>query len=306
MELKDLIRPETLPVDGYALAAAREPGLAIRARQLTAARGNQPPTIAAILFVEDAGSVLYTRLKREAATRLGIGYQVFEFPISTPVAEVQAKILELNQNPEITGVMIQKPYRGQRDPGEYQIWWHNLISTIDPAKDVDGLTPTTLNLVKANRWQQAGVVLPATCRAVLILLKHYTRIFDLTPERRAELKVAVIGRSELLGLPLAAELKNQKCDVILLGKKDLNQLIEQKIFLKNFDLVITATGQVAFLKGEWLKPESLVVDVGEPRGDVEWKSAGQVASLITPVPGGVGPLTVSSLMENSLDLLEPR
>ena len=178
------------------------------------------------------------------------------------------------------------------------------MSAINPVKDVDGLAPQTLAKIQANSWRQAGAVLPATCRAVLLILKHYTRILELEIAEKNQLKVAILGRSELLGLPLAAELINQKYQVSLLGRADINNLIEQKLFLKDFDLIISATGQPGLITGEWLKPESLVIDVGEPRGDVDFKTAATVASWVTPVPGGVGPLTVSCLMENSLDLLE--
>lgn len=304
MSLSDLLHLEHLPVNGLRLAEAREPGLAIRVQQLKAQ--GLAPTIAAVLFTEDAGSVLYTRLKREAAERLGIVYQLHSFSVATPVAEILAKIHQLNADPMVTGIIIQKPYRdvSYQSKEAYQTWWSALITAIDPRKDVDGLTPYTLNLVRKNSWQANRAVLPATCKAVLVLLNYYTKLFELPTDSRVQLKVAVIGRSELLGLPLAAELSNQDFQVTLLGKKELAELIEQQKFLKDFDLVITAAGQPGFLKGEWLKPKSIVVDVGEPRGDVDFASAIQVAALVTPVPGGVGPLTVSCLMENSLDLLE--
>jgi len=304
MNLRDLIKTETLPVDGYALALAREPGLAIRAQQLTASRENQPATIAAILFTEDAGSLLYTRLKREAAARLGIGYQVFEFSVTDPIEKVITQVLQLNLDSKITGIILQKPGRGSRSPEEYKAWWQPLVAAIEPAKDVDGLTPTTLAKIKANEWRETGTVLPATCRAVLLILKHYTRILELDIKAKAQLKVVILGRSELLGLPLAAELINRKYQVSLIGKSELNNMIEQKVFLKDFDIVVSATGQRSLITGDWLKPESLVIDVGEPQGDVDFKSVAPVASFVTPVPGGVGPLTVSCLMENSLDLLE--
>jgi methylenetetrahydrofolate dehydrogenase (NADP+)/methenyltetrahydrofolate cyclohydrolase len=303
VKLPDLLKTETLPVDGYALAAAREPGLAIRTQQVRAARNNQPPSIAAILFKEDAGSILYTRLKKEAAARLGITYQVFEFSVADPVETVIVQVQVLNADPAITGIIIQKPARGQRDITEYKSWWQALVAAINPAKDVDGLTPSTLAQVTANTWQTAGVVLPATCRAVLLILHHYTRILELPEVKKNQFKIAILGKSELLGLPLAAELKNQKYQVDLLGRKEINALIEQKMFLHDFDLIVTATGQPKLITGEWLKPEAIVIDVGEPQGDVDATSAAKTASLITPVPGGVGPLTVSCLMENSLDLL---
>jgi methylenetetrahydrofolate dehydrogenase (NADP+)/methenyltetrahydrofolate cyclohydrolase len=286
--------------NGYALAAAREPGLAARAQQLIAA--GKPPVIAAILFTEDAGSILYTGLKREAAARLGIGYHVYAFSQADDSAQVIAKVQELNQDPTVTGIIIQKPGRGLRSPAEYKAWWQPLIMAIDPAKDVDGLTPSTLAKVQANTWQGSGVVLPATCRAVLVLLKEYTRLFELEPAAKTDISIAVLGRSELLGLPLTAELKNQGYQVNLLGKQDLIDLIEQKKYLQKYDLVISATGQPKLITGDWLKPGAIVIDVGEPKGDVDFASASQVASLVTPVPGGVGPLTVSCLMENSLDL----
>jgi methylenetetrahydrofolate dehydrogenase (NADP+)/methenyltetrahydrofolate cyclohydrolase len=298
----DLLITERLPINGVELAAGREAALTARVQQLKTQ--GKFPTIAAILFTEDAGSVLYTRLKQEAAERMGIVYQLHRFSLQTPLVDVLTQIQMLNQDPSITGIIIQKPYRTTQAKADYQAWWQALIMAIDPKKDVDGLTPNTLAAVRNNTWRAAHAVLPATCRAVLVLLSYYTRLFEVAPELRSGLKVAVIGRSELLGLPLAAELTNQKFSVTLLGKAETAALVEQQKFLHDYDLVITAAGQPGFLKGAWLKPQSMVVDVGEPRGDVEFVSAVQVAAVVTPVPGGVGPLTVSCLMENSLDLLE--
>lgn len=304
MLFSDLLITERLPINGVALAAGREAALAERVQHLKV--HGKFPTIAAVLFTEDAGSVLYTRLKQEAAERMGIVYQLHRFSLQTPLVDVLSQIQTLNQDPAITGIIIQKPYRTTQSKADYQAWWHALIMAIDPRKDVDGLTPATLAAVRSNTWRATHAVLPATCRAVLVLLSYYTHLFAVAPELRSGLKVAVIGRSELLGLPLAAELANQKFSVTLLGKAETAALVEQQKFLHEFDLVITAAGQPGFLKGGWLKPHCMVIDVGEPRGDVDYASAASVAAVVTPVPGGVGPLTVSCLMENSLDLLEHR
>ncbi len=292
--------------NGLAAAQAREIELLSEVQALRA-RGAQP-AIAAILFQEDKGSVLYTGLKREAASRLGIDYQVFEFSLTAGPDQAIAKIQQLNQDPTITGIIVQKPWRqtwlkNQSLPeANFDHWWQALVSAVDPDKDVDGLTPSTLALIESGAWQSAGRVLPATCQAVLTILDRHINLFSPINQMERGRRVAIIGRSDLLGTPLYWVLKSRGCEVILLGKKELKQGIEQKNYLHGFDVIISATGVAGLITGELIDVGAKVIDVGEPRGDVEFASVSAKASFVTPVPGGVGPMTVVSLMTNCVEL----
>lgn len=296
--------------NGLATAQQLEADLVVAARKLAAA-GIQP-VIAAILFQEDKGSVLYTSLKREAASRLGIGYQVFQFSVTDPVDNVIAKIIELNLDSTITGIIVQKPWRQTwvtAQPSEttttFSDWWRSLVSEVDPAKDVDGLTPSTLALLKSGDWLNSGQVLPATCQAVMIILDRYINLFHVSGlMEQSRKRVAIIGRSDLLGTPLYWVLKNRKCEVVLLGKKELKQGIEEKNYLHGFDIIISATGVANMITADLLDDGTAVIDVGEPRGDVDFMRVKEKASFITPVPGGVGPMTVICLMANCIRLAE--
>jgi methylenetetrahydrofolate dehydrogenase (NADP+) / methenyltetrahydrofolate cyclohydrolase len=256
---------------------------------------------------------LYTGLKREAAQRLGIGYQVYEFSFTTPVAEVIAQIQALNHNPTITGIIVQKPWRqtwqaAQTDQtAHFDSWWHELVAAVEPSKDVDGLTPSTLALVQAGNWAQAGRVLPATCQAVYLILDRYINLFSLKigVEQRSP-RVVIIGRSDLVGTPLYWVLKHRGCEVILLGKKELKQGIEEKNYLHGFDVIISATGVAGLITGELIDEGVRVIDVGEPRGDVQSATVREKAQFLTPVPGGVGPMTVVCLMANCVELAKQR
>jgi methylenetetrahydrofolate dehydrogenase (NADP+) / methenyltetrahydrofolate cyclohydrolase len=269
--------------------------------------------IAAILFREDKGSVLYTGLKREAAARLGIGYQVHEFSLTDSVAAITDKIRELNADQSLTGIIIQKPWRRTWESAQtssaasleqisFNDWWQRLVTVLDPNKDVDGLSPATLNQVRTGDWQQSGAVLPATCQAVISILEGYTNLFsDTIPTEQSRQRVAIIGKSDLMGTPLFWVLKQRRCDVFLLGKKELKQGIEQKNFLHGFRVIISATGVAGLIVPSLIDEGAVVIDVGEPRGDVATEVR-ETASFVTPVPGGVGPMTVACLMANCVKL----
>lgn len=299
------------------------------------------PKIAAIFFHEDAASALYTSLKKATAENLGIVYQAKAFSFTTPVAEIQEYLESLNTDPSITGIIIQKPWTKKWleavPNGDFKIWWSSLVSNIatkkshDVNKDVDGLSPDTLSSIKRGTWMQEQMVLPATARAVLSILKDYRANVDPDFSYLTE-KVLIIGQSDLLGRPLfwhmqnlmqkgatvpqnfgeacqlsvlEAQASSKKCEAKLVGKQGLKELIEQKKSLSDFRVIISATGQKNLINGDLIASHSILIDVGEPQGDIDLSSCLNKADFITPVPNGVGPMTVISLMANALDLLKP-
>lgn len=298
------------------------------------------PKIAAIFFHEDSASALYTALKKETAENLGIAYQAKAFSFATPVAEIQEYLESLNSDKSITGIIIQKPWTKKWlesvPNGDFAKWWLSLVSRIATKKshgvnkDVDGLSPDTLNAIERGTWMQEQMVLPATARAVLSILKDYRSNVDKEFSYLTE-KVLIIGQSDLLGRPLHWHMQNlmqkgatvpvnfgeacqiavseaqqadKKCEVKLVGKQGLEELIEQKKYLSDFRVIISATGQKNLINGNLIAPHSILIDVGEPQGDIDLPSCLNKADFITPVPNGVGPMTVISLMANALDLLK--
>ena len=291
--------------DGYQFVAKREQQLKERVAKLKAK--GVSIVVAAILFSEDKGSQLYTGLKQQAAERVGIEYQVHTFSITDPVADVIAKIRQLNQDAAVTGIIIQKPWRktwqsvltdaGQpvESPAQqFTEWWTSLVKNIDEQKDVDGLHPNTLRAIEQGTWQQQAKVMPATAKAVLSILESTQQLI--------QGNYVVLGKSDILGKPLAYELSNRGFTVELLGKKELKEKSETGEWLKEANVVISATGQSHLVKKEMLSPGAVLVDVGEPRPDIDQESVASVASFLTPVPGGVGPVTVVSLLENAVEL----
>lgn len=302
--------------DGNKKAAEKEAQLKAEVDQLVV-----KPQIGAILFSEDAGSRLYTRLKKEAAERIGMGYQLHEFSVKDSPPNIIEKIEQLNANREITGIIIQKPTRRiweqhQTEQGSYAEWWHQLVSSIDENKDVDGLHPSTIAAIANNSWKEKGRVLPATCQAVIdILVDFCGEVINKKPEETEphsalkclqEKKIIILGKSDLLGKPLYYYLHNLDLNVEMIGSKELEERVALGVALTDADVIVSATGRHHLITGEMVKDGVAVIDVGEPKPDVEFESAKEKASFITPVPGGVGPLTVVCLMENGVKLLNGR
>lgn len=286
--------------NGQAVAARREQILAERVKTLSI-----KPVVAAVVFAEDAGSLLYTRLKSEAAARVGIGYQVRHVKLAQPVAEIQQLIEHLNADSEVTGIIIQKPRRSEWAKAQntaavsskdYQNWWRSLTSQLDQTKDVDGLHPATLAALTDGTWAAQKRVLPATVQAVLIAMEEAQALDSKNP-------VVILGKSDLLGTPLADELRRRGFTAELWGRKEIEFHFQQKLALGAFSIVVSATGQNNLVTGDMLQPNAVVIDVGEPLPDVERTSVEQVAAFLTPVPGGIGPLTVISLLENAVHLV---
>lgn len=318
---------------------AQQKALVLRAKVTALREQGIQPAIAAVFFEEDQASALYTALKRQAAEAIGMHYQAQAFSFATPVADIQAHIRSLSNDPQITGIIIQKPWTQkwlQVVPGgDFQVWWQSLVSCIATKethgvnKDVDGLTESTLRAIKEGTWMEQGMVLPATMRAVLSILKQHREQFDYDFSFLQE-NILIIGQSDLLGQPLYWHLRNlmqkgitvppvfgeacqvavsearssgKKCEVKLVGRRGFQELIEQKKSLQDYRVIISATGQKDLITADHIAPHSILIDVGEPRGDIDLQSCLGKADLITPVPGGVGPMTVVSLLANAVDLL---
>lgn len=267
------------------------------------------PKVAAIMYVEDKGSQLYTGIKKDMAAQLGIEYEVFEFSLTGGIEPVLNKLRQLNEDSSITGIIVQKPTRkiwvsANFIEGEekeikktYDTWWRLQTNLIAPRKDVDGLNPSVIEAILNDRLVEQNRVMPATARAVL-------EIFNEAEISLNDKKIVILGKSDLLGLPLFNYFLSKKYQVENLGRKELAARVEKGIGLTDFDVVISATGVKNLITAELVKDGVIVVDVGEPKGDVDFESVKNKASFITPVPGGVGPMTVISLMANLCDLIE--
>lgn len=292
--------------DGNKLASEKKEVLKLRASVLL--EKGVKPTIAAILYDGDAGSQLYTNIKKTIASEIGIGYQTNSFSLSGGVEPVIELIKKLNDDPKITGIILQKPTRkswalanGLEGKAKdirkaYNLWWRLQTSNISESKDVDGLNPSIIEVIKENKLEEKKRVLPATARAVLEILKSGN--IDLEDKN-----IVILGKSDLLGIPLYEYFLSKKYSVINIGKKELEERVENGKKLLDIDVVISATGVKGLINEDLIKEGVVIVDVGEPRGDVNFESIKNKASFVTPVPGGVGPMTVVSLMENCLDLL---
>ncbi len=281
--------------DGYQLAQQK---LTILKQQVE--KLNEQIKIVAICFQEDKGSLLYSEKKQQAATKVGMQYEVEKFTFQTPLIKIIERIQALNFDKNVSGIIIQKPskksyldhFLSNKTESEYDFisWWGKLTETLKIAKDIDGLSPANLEKLKTG---QKPLVLPATVQAVLESVAK----FELSRE-----KILIIGRSDLLGLPLYYFWKNQGFDVTLSGKSELNQWQQKPQKLQDFSVIVAATGQPNLITGELIANEAIIIDVGEPKGDVDLSSCIGKAKFITPVPGGIGPVTVACLLENSLFL----
>jgi len=321
--------------DGIQLANEREEALRERVAAWRHEQSFRQPHIVAILFEEDAGSVLYSTLKQEAAERIGLTYELQSVKITQPLTELTAIIQAANSRPEVTGIIIQKPRRSiweqasrvVGDPKDvraaFNLWWELLTTQLEITKDVDGLHPSILKAMESGTFVEEGRVLPATVKAVVLTVLEAARelewgdvgsktkvtqnsdilfINQSLSKLLKDKKTAIIGKSDLLGKPLAALLKKSGLPVALYGRAELERARQQGVYLHDADIVVSATGIANLLTATDIKTGAVVIDVGEPRPDVDFDSVATKAAFISPVPGGIGPLTVVSLMENGVEL----
>ena len=239
------------------------------------------PHFCVINIGDDSASKIYVRTKKRRAEKMGIIQDIYQMPADTEQAEALALIDKLNADPTINGVMVQLPAPKQIDADE-------LLERIDPNKDVDGLTPANIGRL----WMEDHFIEPATAEGIIALLKHYQIKLD-------GKNVVVVGRSNIVGKPLAALMLEQNATVTIchLHTQNLGEIT------KKADIVVSATGQAFLITADMVKDGAVVVDVGMNHvngklvGDVDFDNVKEKASYITPVPGGVGPLTVQFLME---------
>jgi methylenetetrahydrofolate dehydrogenase (NADP+)/methenyltetrahydrofolate cyclohydrolase len=254
-------------------------------------KGLAEPGLAVVLVGDDAASSVYVRNKRKACHQVGFRSFDFDLPSSTMQEELIALIDKLNADPSVHGILVQSPLPDHIDEDA-------LVDRIDPGKDVDGFQAVNVGRLALRRFG----LRPCTPRGVMTLLGHTDR-----PVRGQH--AVVVGVSNHVGRPLALELLIAGCTTTCCHKftRDLESFIRQA------DIVIVAVGRPGLVKGEWVKPGAVVIDVGINRledgrlvGDVDFAAAAERASWITPVPGGVGPMTVATLLENTLEAAEAR
>jgi methylenetetrahydrofolate dehydrogenase (NADP+) / methenyltetrahydrofolate cyclohydrolase len=242
------------------------------------------PTLRVILVGENPASIAYVNSKKKACDRVGIDGEIIRLPLDTQEEALIEKIEALNHDPKVDGILIQLPL-----PKHINETF--VLNKVSPDKDVDGLH--TINAGKLFT-KQPGVV-PATPLGVMMLLNHYQIPID-------GKYAVVVGRSNLVGMPLAKLLNDADATVTVVHRKTQN--IEQ--YTKQADILCVAVGKPNFITKDMVKPGAVVIDVGINRvgdllvGDVDFEDVQSIASYITPVPGGVGPMTISALLFNVL------
>lgn len=255
------------------------------------ARGLPAPGLAVVLVGNDAASSVYVRNKRKACHQVGFRSFGYDLPADTTQQELLVLIDRLNADADVHGILVQSPLPEHIDEDA-------LVDRIDPGKDVDGFQAINVGRLALRRFG----LRPCTPKGVMTLLGHTDR-----PVRGQH--AVVVGVSNHVGRPLALELMIAGCTTTSCHRftRDLESFVRQA------DIVIVAVGKPGLVKGEWIKPGAVVIDVGINRlddgrlvGDVEFAAAAERASWITPVPGGVGPMTVATLMENTLEAAEAR
>lgn len=270
-------------IDGKAQAAALRARIAERVTPFHEAFG-RPPGLAVVLVGENPASAVYVRSKGRATREAGMASVEHRLPARVPAADLLALVATLNADPAIDGILVQLPLPPHIDANA-------VIQAIDPDKDVDGFHP-----VNAGRLATGlpGFV-PCTPLGGLMLLKH-------RHEHLTGMEAVVVGRSNIVGKPMAQLLLGESCTVTIVHSRTR----DVSAHVRRADIVVAAVGIPGMITGDWIKPGATVIDVGINRtdaglvGDVDFASAVQVAGAITPVPGGVGPMTIACLLRNTL------
>ena len=253
------------------------------------AQGKRIPGLAVVLVGNNPASKVYVNNKERACEKVGFRSFSHSLPAGTSETQLLALIDELNNNPEVDGILVQLPL-------PVHINSQSVLERINPHKDVDGFHPYNLGRLA----QRMPVLRPCTPKGVMTLLDAY----QISPKGK---KVTIVGASNIVGRPQALEIILAGGTVTICHR--FTQNLEQEVAAA--DILIVAVGKPKFIKGEWIKEGAVVIDVGINRledgtlcGDVEFDVAKERASWITPVPGGVGPMTIASLLENTLQAAE--
>jgi methylenetetrahydrofolate dehydrogenase (NADP+) / methenyltetrahydrofolate cyclohydrolase len=254
-----------------------------------AAAGHAPPGLAVVLVGDDPASQVYVRSKGKRTVEAGMRSIEHVLPEATSEAELLALVARLNADPEVDGILVQLPL-------PKHISADKVIAAIDPAKDVDGFHPINVGRLAIG----ADALVPCTPLGSLMLLRSVRK--DL-----AGLEAVIVGRSNIVGKPMAQLLLGESCTVTVAHSKTR----DLPAVCRRADILVAAVGRPEMIRGDWVKPGAIVVDVGINRtpgeggksrlvGDVNYAEASAVAWAITPVPGGVGPMTIACLLHNTL------
>jgi methylenetetrahydrofolate dehydrogenase (NADP+)/methenyltetrahydrofolate cyclohydrolase len=271
-------------IDGKAVAAQVRERVAGEVQDFAARHDGRVPGLATVLVGDDPASQVYVGNKRKQTEEVGMRSIHHGLDASTSEPDLLAVIAELNADDEVDGILVQLPLPAGLDQDA-------VIATIDPAKDVDGLTAGSAGLLAQGR---PGLV-PCTPQGIMELLRH-------TGIEVEGAEAVVVGRSILVGRPLASLLLNASATVTVCHSRtrDIAEVCRRA------DILVAAVGSPRLVRGDWVKPGAAVIDVGMNRtddglvGDVDFEAAREVAEAITPVPGGVGPMTIAMLLANTL------
>ena len=280
--------PRALIIDGKSIAHALRQEVAAGVADLHRDH-SIVPGLAVVLVGEDPASQVYVRTKAKAVRDAGMASLEHKLPADTSEVSLLALIAELNGRDDVHGILVQLPLPSHIDT-------RRVVETVDPAKDVDGFHPLNIGRLASG----ADALVPCTPAGCVMLAKSVRN--DLTG-----LEAIVIGRSNIVGKPVAQLLLNENCTVTVAHSRtqDLPSVVHRA------DLVVAAVGRAGMVRGDWIKPGATVIDVGIQRvpgadgrsrliGDVAFEEVVEVAGALTPVPGGVGPMTVACLLKNTL------
>jgi methylenetetrahydrofolate dehydrogenase (NADP+) / methenyltetrahydrofolate cyclohydrolase len=275
-------------IDGKAVAQSTRQQVALRVQQRLAA-GKRAPGLAVVLVGMDAASQVYVGSKRKACEEVGFESFSYDLPSGTTQQELFDLIDSLNADNKVDGILVQLPLPAGLDASA-------ILERINPLKDVDGFHPYNIGRLA----QRMPALRPCTPKGIIKLLQS-------TGIQIRGMDAVVVGASNIVGRPMALELLLAGCTTTVCHK--FTKQLEQHV--RRADLVVVAVGKPEFIPGDWIKPGALVIDVGINRlesgklvGDVEFDKAKEHARFITPVPGGVGPMTVACLIENTLEACE--
>jgi len=283
-------------IDGKAIAADLRASVAEGVRELESA-GGPTPGLATVLIGEDPASETYVRMKRKKSAEVGIESFAHELPAESSQEEVEALVEQLNADPKVHGILVQLPLPDGLDE-------ESVLAKIDLNKDVDGFHPINIGRLAQKGREPAFV--PATPAGCITLLKHAGADLD-------GANAVVLGRSNIVGMPVALLLIRENATVTVCHShtQDLPGVC------RSADVLVVAIGRAEMVRGNWIKPGAYVIDVGINRvddpsrkrgyrlvGDVAFEEAVEVAEAITPVPGGVGPMTIATLLRNTLTAAE--
>lgn len=272
-------------INGKLIAQQIRQNVANHVSSITAS-GKRAPGLAVILVGSDPASQVYVGSKRNACEEVGFVSKSFDLPANTSQQHLLELVDELNQDESVDGILLQLPLPAGLNAEQ-------ILERINPHKDVDGFHPYNLGRLA----QRLPALRPCTPKGIMTLIESTKR-----PVKG--LDAVVVGASNIVGRPMSLELLLAGCTTTVCHKftRDLRAHVERA------DLLVVAVGKAEFIPGDWIKPGAIVIDVGINRmddgklvGDVAFESASQKAGWITPVPGGVGPMTVASLIENTLE-----